>query len=114
LTRWTRSCNGSASQPNWWAEMEAGNGVYARLVRAELDIQKLDAEKAEKVDLTRVENTLKEIRDEVHELNLNWSKSREVQPWTRGQKIAAFGVSLTALLSLGSLVVTLIVAGGGA
>ena len=58
--------------------------------------------------------SLKEIRDEVHELNANWSRSREVQPWTRGQKIAAFGVGLTALLSLGSLLVTLIVASGAA
>ena len=84
------------------------------MYRAELDIQKLDAEKAEKSDLSRAERTLREIRDEVHELNATMTKSREAQPWSRGQKIAAIGVSLTAVLSLGSLLVTLIVAGGGA
>jgi hypothetical protein len=94
--------------------MEATNGVYARLNRAELDIQKLDREKAETSDLRRVENTLKEIRDEVHALNLTMTKSREAQPWSRGQKIAAIGVSLTAVLSLGSRLGTLVVAGGGA
>ena len=42
--------------------MSISNGGLARLARAELDIQKLDQEKAEKSDLTRLADEVAGLR----------------------------------------------------
>ena len=42
--------------------MEAGNGVLYRLQRAERDIEKLDREKAEGSDLTRLADEVASLR----------------------------------------------------
>jgi hypothetical protein len=89
-----------------------GNGVYARLDRAEKDIEKLDRIKAEQADLARLERGLESIRKEVAGLREDWRKGRETQPWTRGQKIAAVAVVVTMLIGIASMVITIAAASG--
>jgi hypothetical protein len=57
-----------------------------------------------------------QVRDLVHEvegLRKELHRANEVQPWTRGQRIAAAAVVFTVLVGIASMLVTILVATGG-
>jgi hypothetical protein len=79
----------------------------------ERDVSRLSDTKADLNDLERVEDELKGIRHEVRGLRDDIARGRQVQPWTRGQRIAAAAVVVTTMIGVAGMLITLLTAGTG-